>query len=295
MDGGLRAFQSFMNGLTGEELVVWSLACLAFSPLLVLIHELGHASVPLVRTRGLVRVHVGREPGIVQRRIGRVLLTFDLRSGEGRAGFALPFAHMTRGEAIACILAGPAAHGLAGVALVVSGQPLLRVVGIFALAWATWNLIPRGTNDGALVMRLIRVREWRTRTPLDDITAAADAACADLKRNMVEPRRTILADGLTDPALLRAAYVGWCWGEASASHLSREAAFDALDAATRAGAVGPSLTIAAARRLAALPQHPGRHADAGVRSTLVPGCDEEATRGAFMYGMAVRDIERVRV
>lgn len=129
MDGGLRAFQNRMDGGGSNQLLVWSLVCFAFSPLIVLVHELGHAVVPLVR---------------------------------------------------------------------------------------------------------------------------------------------------------------------SESHLPREAALDALHAATRGGAFGPGLTIAAARTLSALPQHPGRHVDIGRRPALVPGRDEAAMRAAFVYGIAVRDIERVR-
>lgn len=201
---------------------------------------------------------------------------------------------MTRGEAIACTLAGPSAHALVSVAFLATGQSLLQVVGVYGIALAAWSLLPRGRADGALLLQLVRARQWRARTALDDITAAANAACTDLNRNMIEPRRTVLADGLTDPALLRAAYLGWCWGDASETHFPRDAALDALLAATRAGAVGPALTIAAARKLATQRQHPGRHVDVGVRPALVPDCDEDATRAAFVYGIAVRDIERVR-
>jgi hypothetical protein len=292
MDGGLRAFQNWMDGGGDQTLLVSGLVCFAFTPLLVLVHELGHASVPLLRTRGLVRVHVGREPGLVHRRFGRVVLTFDPRPGKDRGGFAQPFAHMTRGEAIACTLAGPIAHTLVSFAFLATRQPLLQVVGVYGIALAAWSLLPRSRSDGALLRRLTQARQWRTRTALDDITAAANAICTDLKRNMTEPRRTILADGLTDPALLRAAYLGSCWGDASESFFPREAALDAFLAAT--GAIGPDLTIAAARALAKQRQHPGRHVDVGVGPALVRGCDEGAARAAFAYGVAVRDIERVR-
>lgn len=294
MDGGLRAFQSWMDGGGSNQLLVWSLVCFAFSPLIVLVHELGHAAVPLLRTRGFVRVHVGREPGVLQRRIGRVVLTIDPRPGTGRGGFAQTFAHMSRGEEIAYTLAGPAAHVLVGLAFLATGQTLLQVVGGYAIAWAAWSLVPRGQSDGARLWKLLRLRQWRTRTPLDDILDAANVANADLTRNLVGERRTVLKDGITDPAFLRAAYLGWCWGDASESHLPREAALDALHAATRGGAFGANLTIAAARALAALPQHPGRHIAVGFRPALVPGHDEAALRAAFVYGIAVRDIERVR-
>lgn len=294
MDGGLRAFQNWMDGGGSNQLLVWSLVCFAFSPLIVLVHELGHAAVPLLRTRGFVRVHVGREPGLLQRRIGRMIFTFDPRPGTRRAGFAQAFAHMSRDEAIAYTLAGPAAHTLVGLLFLASGRLWLQVVGGYAVAWAAWSLVPRGHSDGALLWRLLRMHRWRTRTPLDDILAAANVAGADVTLNLVGDRRTVLKDGINDPAFLRAAYLGWCWGEASESHLPREAALDAVHAATRSGAYGPELTIAAARILAALPQHPGRHVDVGLRPALVPGRDEDAMRKAFVYGIAVRDIERVR-
>ena len=56
------------------ELVLLSLVVVG--PLLVLVHELGHAAVGLAATDGLVSVRVGRTPGWFRGRVGR--LAFEL-------------------------------------------------------------------------------------------------------------------------------------------------------------------------------------------------------------------------
>lgn len=298
MDGGLRAFQAFMDGGGDTTLLVWCVTTLVCGPLLILVHELGHASVGLARTPGLVRVHVGREPGIVRGRVGRLVITFDPRPGTTRGGFAQVFAHLSRREQIALVAAGPLAHALVAAAFVVVGNPPLRFVGALGFITAVYNLVPRvrngRPNDGELLRQTLRRRQWRERTAADEFLARARALFADLDRNMTETRRRTLAYGLDDPELLRAAYAGWCWGEATGGQWERDAALDALHAATRSGAVEPELTVTAARELARLPQPPGRHLDLGFSGVRLAGVDEGAQRQAFLYGIAVRDIERIR-
>jgi hypothetical protein len=205
---------------------------------------------------------------------------------------------MSRGDAIAYVAAGPALQALVGVALFSIGRPLLQFVGALAVVWALVNLYPRDrhghASDGALLVRVLRTRQWRARTATDEIAEAANVAYAAFERNLTEERRRVLAEGLGDPALLRAAYLGWCWGEASADHRPREAALDALHEATRRGAVEPALTIAAARCLAAKGSTPGRDEGLTFHERFVPGRDERDVKRAFAYGVAVRDIERIR-
>jgi hypothetical protein len=82
-------------------------------PVLVLAHELGHAVIGLVRTEGLVRIRVGRAPGRIHGRVGRLAFELNLvPAGGDVAGTALTFARMSRGEQVAYALSGPAAECL---------------------------------------------------------------------------------------------------------------------------------------------------------------------------------------
>lgn len=298
MDGVLRSFQAFMDGGGNTRLLGWCLTLLVSAPLLTLVHELGHASIGLARMRGLVRVHVGREPGIVRGRLGRLILTFDPRPGSTREGFAQIVSHLSRGEQVAFVLAGPAAEALVAAALIGSERPRLQVVGAFGAVAALYNLVPhvrRGhASDGEVLRRTLRLQQWRTRTAADDMRARANAFYADLERHMTEARRRVLAHGVTRPELLRAAYAGWCWGEASSGEWAREAALDALHAATQSGAVEPELTVRAALALSRSPQPPGRHVELGFAGVRLADFNEAAQRTVFLFGIAVNDIERIR-
>ncbi|TML96784.1 MAG: hypothetical protein E6G10_26160 [Actinobacteria bacterium] len=96
--------------------------------------------------------------------------------------------------------------------------------------------------------------------------------------------------------LFRLAYAGWCFSEAAHGdcHELRGAALDALHDATRTGAVEPRLTALAARALAgrgALQRTIPEVAFAQVCGAEGP-LEEE--RFAFRYGLALREIERIR-
>jgi hypothetical protein len=145
------------------------LAGLTF-PLMVIVHEAGHAAVGLLRTEGLVVLRVGRSPGWVEGRVGRLAFEVSpLRSRDRLAGWARTFARMTRGESVAYAVAGAAAQLLV---LVVSVPLIGRTSGAVhsALVWA-WavhflntclNLAPMRVgghmSDGACLLAAVRAR-----------------------------------------------------------------------------------------------------------------------------------------
>lgn len=114
-------------------------------------------------------------------------------------------------------------------------------------------------------------------------------------------------------ALWELAFAGWCWRESERGgdfSRVRESALDGLHAATVTGVVEPRLTALAARNHAESPcdlglASPGaddgervrvlvdafRGLPAGLRSAKLP---LEQQQFAFRYGVALRDIERIR-
>src|SRR5712691_11634939 len=62
VDAALRAFDAWMSSGGPNTLLPLFFVGTAAIPLLVLVHELGHAAVGLLRTEGLVHVCVGRPP-----------------------------------------------------------------------------------------------------------------------------------------------------------------------------------------------------------------------------------------
>lgn len=139
-------------------------------PMFVLVHELGHAVVGLVHTEGLVRLRIGRGPGWLRGRLGR--LEFELSpipALGGIAGSAVIFARLSSRERVLYALAGPGAEAL----LLVLAFPVLqrsdgRLHAILLAAWfwaalqIMWNFIPRriGDNlsDGRVILDAIRAR-----------------------------------------------------------------------------------------------------------------------------------------
>jgi hypothetical protein len=281
-----------MNGDGSLEPLLWLGLLFALSPLWVLVHELGHAAVALVRTEGVVRVRVGRMPGRWRRRIGRLVLSIDPRPVTGVGGGTLSTARLGAGERVAFSLAGPIAQLLPAVVLVAAG---LRLPGILLAASAAWNLVPRRTethcSDGWHLLEALRGRP----TPHTETQDTAARAQLLFERPDVHlhPRNALLAPAANgDAMLLRAAYAGWCWRSAQRVGLgdTRGAALDALHAATVTGLVEPHLTIDATRRLAASLADFGDLFVAGMSSSVAG----PAQITAFRYGGALHDIERIR-
>src|SRR3954470_15305589 len=93
-----------------------------FLPLLVLVHELGHAVVGLARTEGLVTVNVGRAPAVWRARVGRLALELSpFPARNGPAGFARIYARYGAGTCVALALAGPVAEACAATGILLAG------------------------------------------------------------------------------------------------------------------------------------------------------------------------------
>ena len=113
----------------------------------VLAHELGHAAVGLTRTKGLVRVRVGRSLGVWRVRLGR--LSLELHPFPARnepEGLARTHAHFGQTSALLYTLAGPAAGCLAALLLVLGGiragfEPLAVIGGLVFFSELS-NLLP---------------------------------------------------------------------------------------------------------------------------------------------------------
>jgi hypothetical protein len=220
-------------------------------PVLVLVHELGHAVIGLVRTEGLVRVRVGRPPGRIHGRVGRLAFELNLvpAAGGDVDGTALTFARMSRGEQVAYALAGPASECLFLALLL----PLLQLTGGFVqetLLWA-WafavfqallNLVParlgNHRSDGATLVAALRAQRLdpRLESPPEatveafmrefEATKSRWLALFTDERNRVRTeRRARLVNaaagvlGLTpqpgSPGATASwyAFAGWCWRE----------------------------------------------------------------------------------
>src|SRR5690242_16400109 len=156
-----------MNGLS--PLSVASYLALTFVELwfALLAHELGHAAVGLTRTEGLVRVRVGRSPGLWRARLGR--LSLELHPFPARTepdGIARTHAHFGQASALLYTLAGPAAGCSAAVLLILAGlragsEPLAVIGGLVFVSEVS-NLLPstrHGTgSDGARLLELFRAK-----------------------------------------------------------------------------------------------------------------------------------------
>jgi Peptidase M50B-like len=102
-----------MDALVGLGLVP------ILTPIVVLVHELGHGLVALRLTTGRVRVQAGREPATHRWRIGRldVHFSFEPMRGVALGGLCLHRPLRRPLDRAAILVAGPLASMLAAVAL----------------------------------------------------------------------------------------------------------------------------------------------------------------------------------
>ena len=129
-------------------LLAWCLAILLAGPLVMLIHELGHAVAALVLTRGPVVVQTGRRAFLTPR-IGR--LTLAIGPGGLQAGACWHRAPDTQGREAVIAAAGPIASlalatiaGCACLALDPSRTAglALAAIAVLGILDAIGNLIP---------------------------------------------------------------------------------------------------------------------------------------------------------
>lgn len=314
MDGAIRAFNDWMTGGGTETMLRWCLVLLVSRPLLTLVHELGHAAVGLARTEGFVQVQIGREPALLTRRLGRLILMLDPRQTLTKAaGYTRTTGGMTPGERAVYALAGPFASALASLAILVAGlhssAGSLVLAGALGLAGSAYSLVPRRAGD-------FRSDGWHflqalhgnglARSDVEDTAVRAELVFAQAPRHLTDRRRRLLSGAPialgfaaddSSPAVMtlrQVAFCGWCWREAQRDVASiREAALDALQRATATGVVEPDLTALAARNLAEVEADFGALFDTGLVE-LREGVPEAMQRCAFRYGGALREIERIR-
>jgi hypothetical protein len=284
--GILQAFSDWMDsGGAGRLAFASGLAALG-APMLVLVHELGHAAVGLARTEGLVAVRVGASPARWRLRVGRLQLELNPRPARNApAGLALIHARLGVGTKVALALAGPLAEASAAVLLIGAGAKLhllaLTVVGVLGAADALANLVPVARlghrSDGRYLLDALSAgRDPRTQPERGPDTEAFVQGLADAysrwlvlytdERSPVRTQRraellsgapAALGHASTDNpqalGLWQLAFAGWCWRDAERggdpSRL-RDAALDALHRQRVGGALEPALTIRAAHELA---------------------------------------------
>lgn len=139
----------------GSLLVALLLLQLVFVPVLVLVHELGHAWVALASTRGKVTVHVGRPTSAIQADWERLSIRWSPlpMRGVSMAGCCIcDLRGLTGGQLLRFLLAGPLTSLLAAIplgllALATGGHPRWLAGALFMAAFETlflglFNLFP---------------------------------------------------------------------------------------------------------------------------------------------------------
>jgi hypothetical protein len=261
----------------------------------------------------------------VRGRIGRLAFELSPIPGRGAAGSAQTYARLDGGAWIACALAGPLADLLLAALLVPAclaaqgrTQQVLGVMIGYSVTMAVYNLVPFSrlgfTSDG-YHLRDTFVREF------DDTAARWLAMLSDARHPCRTPRLARLLAG-APPALdvddeacegyataLQLAFAGWCWRDVERGEPARlgSTVRDASRRAAQTGAVGTDAISLAARELASSDllgaASPGadeteragflsRAAERITTSLGAAGLTTDQGRFAFLYGVALRDLER---
>jgi hypothetical protein len=143
VDGGLRAFQHFMD--SGPGLWAWLFTLAVAAPVVTLLHEIGHAAAARKLTSGAVEVVVGdeRAPGVRFEAAGIRFFVSPLVQPVGRAGFCRYHGPGSATDAAAIALAGPAAT-LAGLGVALLALPQTHGI-VRELVWTAVMLQAAGT------------------------------------------------------------------------------------------------------------------------------------------------------
>jgi hypothetical protein len=111
-----RVVENFARLMESNILLVVGATGVVGVPLLVLIHELGHALAAVARTTGRVEVYVGREPAMANFRVGRVGVHLHPNlHGAARLGFCQHRQPGRRLDRVLIALAGPVASLVGGI------------------------------------------------------------------------------------------------------------------------------------------------------------------------------------
>lgn len=153
----------FTDWLHSTDPALFTLSLIVVQPIATLVHELGHAGVPLAATRDPVAIRIGRLPSLRRIRIGRLHLMLHWYPAHpyGMTGYKGRLSRQTR---IMFVLGGPAAHAAFGALLTaigISGHlSVLTGVGVVVFCEAFLNLVPftrRGfRSDGAQLWLIMR-------------------------------------------------------------------------------------------------------------------------------------------
>lgn len=330
IDNALEWFVKFTDSnalLYVGAFLIW-IAVLAF--LLIVVHELGHAVVALACTESLVQVRVGRPPGVVRGRIGRLAYSFDLRTDEHAHDDAIThvLADLSRPEQIAYALGGPAANAalavfLAPLAWSLSGVPRYMVCSVIVLSvcGTVMNLVSRSPDsDGRIAIAAIHgeIPAVEGERPLTGEIGNALGRWMALYANARDPRFSKQRAYLFGIAPLElgvdprtsfddasrcwnTARAGWCWREVrpAPAHVLANLPKRAWKSRSLEGLRGLELAAAAAAEVARASRRPFTDPDvetAFVATTelreAVPVSDDDS-RFAFQFGVALHDVERV--
>jgi hypothetical protein len=292
----------------GGFMTYWSssVVYVALLPIFVASHELGHAAVILARSPARVSIGLGRRPGSWRICRGRIDLTIGLNfwSYKKPAG-TVAYVPLDTRSTVACALAGPIAQAAASSLLIPVGvathHARIGDAGILGIVFALISLVPfrlRGHDtDGAKLLMHLRRKDGRKidrwialYRDLDGTLGRERGRVLDAVPHLVEHP----GKGPDALAVWRLAFAGWCWRAVQGDSASemREAALDAIQAATLTGAAEPDLTIIAAQSLAA--RAPASGFELLRRQLTSIPVDEGKQRWSFQFGVAFYDIERAR-
>ena len=291
--------------------------------LVVLVHELGHAAVGLVRSDGLVGVRVGRSPSVWRIRLGRLqLFLHPLPARNESDGRVTVYAQLGRTSQVMYVLAGPLAGCSAALLFVLLGARtelwILVVTGCVLFAGELRNFWPserRAGRDGTELLKAIRGRgvaypadpivevEKRWLLLVTDSRRALGARDQRLFSGVLAALDRAPEDRSDDArALRRLAYCGWCWREAERGDTTpiRASVLDACQHARSSGATGIDITTTAADEL--VREGVDLAAASPLADSLEKGlpcaCNNVSTgsltqgrvRFAFHFGIALHDV-----
>ena len=293
----------------------------------LLTHELGHAAIGLTRTDGLVRVRVGRSPGVWRGRLRRLSLELHpLPARNEPDGVATTHAHFGQASAVLYALAGPCAGCLAALALLLLGirshfEPFTIVAGFIFFAELS-NLLPSDKHgvrsDGAVLRELLHTScPPRPAHPLADVSARFLVLVTDARGTLAGGTGGVLLKVLNaldrDPndrnspeavGLVRMAFSGWCWREAERGDTApiRDSVLDARHRAVLMGlsqadvAGWAAAELARKTDLAAASPSPDA-LEYGFRrarwSRFTDGVPEQHAEFAFRFGVAMHDVRTI--
>jgi hypothetical protein len=249
-----------MNG-SGPLLFIGGAAfATLLGPLVLLVHELGHATVGLLRTEGVVSVRVGRSPARWRIRLGRLHLALNPFPAKAEtAGLAAVYGRLDLGGKLAFGLAGPLASTAAAGAILLGGvhsrSMVIQTAGVILLFFSLLNLVPYERygrrSDGAYLLDAFRSRHSGRdvpRSPIEPALSVTFDRWLVLFSDPEKPFKTAqrgrllaaapmaLGYQLDDPGpiprtLFQLALAGWCWREAEATR--PDSLLDAISEAVR--------------------------------------------------------------